>query len=575
MATSAAYRLIKGSEHPHPTGYTKLKPTDSAHELTVTLLLRRRPGDAQSTARAAGGAIDGKGSVRPTRDAFALHHGADPKELDAVKAFASAEGLSIVDADAARRSVIVRGTVATVNKAFNVQLNDYQYPRGAYRSHDGAVSLPASIADYVEAVMGLTNRKVHAKHFSTASAARKRASMDPPNTRPLTPAQVATLYNFPSGDGAGQTIGLYEMETSEGPAGYASSDIAATMAALGGLPVPHIIDVAVDGTQNSGQSDGETGLDVTVAGAIAPKATIAVYFAGAQTQNMIHALQMMIHPKAGEPTPSIVSISYGWGPDDLGEPSFSDSEWQQFTMLFEDASTNRITVLVSSGDTGAQVASATQAQTSYPGSDPWVTACGGTTIGNVNGGAFDEWVWNDVGAAGQGATGGGVSARFPVPSYQSEVALPKRVGTGQAGRGVPDIAGNASENSGYLQVIEGQQPQPVGGTSAVAPLYAGLVARINANNGFPAGYLNTILYGLPASAFRAIGGAPGPVNNDFGNVKGYPVAPRWDACTGLGSLDGQVLQAALAARTAPAVQPVQVAQVAQEAQAAPPARGGD
>ncbi|RZF24330.1 hypothetical protein EVC45_39405 [Paraburkholderia sp. UYCP14C] len=242
------------------------------------------------------------------------------------------------------------------------------------------------------------------------------------------------------------------------------------MAALGNLPVPRIVDVAVDGTENSGQSDGETGLDITVAGAIAPAATIAVYFAGAQPQNMIDALQMMIHPNAGEPTPPIVSISYGWGPDDLGEPGFSDSEWTQISMLFEDADTNKITVLVSLGDSGAQIASRTQAQTSYPASDPWVTACGGTTIGNVNGATFEEWVWNDVGAAGPGATGGGVSARFPVPSYQSEVALPKRVGTGQAGRGVPDIAGNASENSGYLQVINGQPAQPVGGTSAVAPL---------------------------------------------------------------------------------------------------------
>ncbi|WP_233859532.1 S53 family peptidase [Paraburkholderia sp. HD33-4] len=540
MASSSAYLPIMGSEHPHPAAHTKLKPTDSKQELTVTLLLRRRrtaPDAANANALA-------------QRDAFAIHHGADPDELEAVKAFATDAGLSVVEADAARRSVIVHGTVAAVNKAFNVQLNDYQYQRGEYRSHDGAVSVPTSIANYVEAVVGLTDRKVHATHFSTASAARKRASMDPPNTKPLTPAQIATLYNFPAGDGAGQTIGLYEMETSDGPAGYAPSDIAATMAALGNLPVPRIVDVAVDGTQNSGQSDGETGLDITVAGAIAPGATIAVYFAGAQPQNMIHALQMMIHPNAGEPTPSIVSISYGWGPDDLGEPGFSDSEWTQISMLFEDANTNKISVLVSSGDSGAQVASRTQAQTSYPASDPWVTACGGTTIGNVNGGTFEEWVWNDVGAAGPGATGGGVSARFAVPSFQSEVTLPKRVGTGQAGRGVPDIAGNASENSGYLQVINGQPAQPVGGTSAVAPLYAGLMARINQNNGFPAGYLNTLLYSVQASTFHVVSGAPGPVNNSFGNVKGYPVSPVWDACTGLGSVDGQALQAALAARGA-------------------------
>jgi kumamolisin len=107
--------------------------------------------------------------------------------------------------------------------------------------------------------------------------------------------------------------------------------------------------------------------------------------------------------------------------------------------------------------------------------------------------------------------------------------------------------GNASENSGYLQVIDGQAPQSVGGTSAVAPLYAGLMARINANNRFAAGYLNTMLYKLPASAFHDIVGAPGPANNNLGQVKGYPAGTGWDASTGLGSVDGQALQDALAA----------------------------
>jgi kumamolisin len=203
-------------------------------------------------------------------------------------------------------------------------------------------------------------------------------------------------------------------------------------------------------------------------------------------------------------------------------------------------------VFVSSGDSGAQIESKTQAQASYPASDVWVTACGGTTIGNVNGSSFDEYVWNDIGAAGPGATGGGVSARFPVPDYQRSVSVPARIGTGQPGRGVPDIAGNASENSGYLQVINGSPPQPVGGTSAVAPLYAGLMARINANLGQPVGYLNSTLYTLPAMTFRDILGAPGPADNSFGRVKGYNAGLGWDACTGLGSVHGEAFQTALA-----------------------------
>jgi len=546
MASSDAYRAITGSEHPHPDGHRKLRPTDGAEAVTVSLQLRRTQGSApltpESVAAGAGAAR------RPSREAFAAARGADPTEIDAVVAFARSAGLDVLETDAARRSVVVRGPASAINRAFDVQLNDYEYEHGAYRSHDGPVSLPASIADSVEAVIGLTNRKVRATHFSNGSAAG--AALDPADTQPLTPAQVAALYDFPAGDGTGQTIGIYEMETGGGPAGYAASDIAATLVALGNLPTPNIVDVPVDGTQNSGQSDGETGLDITVSGALAPAATIAVYFAGGQVQNMLHALQMMIHPQAGEPTPSIISISYGWGPDDTGTASFSDSEFAQFTSLFEDAATNKITVLVSSGDSGAYVESTTQAQTSYPASDIWVTACGGTTIGNVSGAAFEEWVWNDGGDAGPAATGGGVSARFPVPAYQAETAIPTRNGTGQAGRGVPDIAGNASENSGYPQVINGSPPQPVGGTSAVAPLYAGLMARINQNNGFPAGYLNTTLYGLPASTFNDIVGAPGPANNSCNGVTGYPAGPGWDACTGFGSVNGQALQAAIKAAAA-------------------------
>jgi kumamolisin len=333
------------------------------------------------------------------------------------------------------------------------------------------------------------------------------------------------------------------MKTGTTPAGYALSDIQGTFKGFGNLPMPTIIDVPVDGTTNSGKSDGETGLDITVAGALAPKATIAVYFAGATTENMIHALQQMILPKAGEPAPSIISISYGWGPDDTATPSFSASVYAQFTSLFEDAATNKISVFVSSGDSGASVESKTQAQVSYPSSDIWVTSCGGTSIGNIDTNNPDEWVWND-----SGATGGGVSARFPVPTYQSAVkTLPVRNVTKTAGRGVPDIAGNASPYSGYEQVLNGKKPVPIGGTSAVAPLYAGLMARINSNLGSPAGFLNTTLYSLPASTFHDILGAPGPANNTYNGVTGYPAGPGWDACTGLGRLDGQAFQAALAA----------------------------
>jgi kumamolisin len=335
------------------------------------------------------------------------------------------------------------------------------------------------------------------------------------------------------------------METQDGKAGYTVQDLANTMKAFGGgLKLPAPIDVAVDGVTNSGVSDGETGLDITVASAIAQGAQIAVYFTGGTTQNIIHALQRMIHPGQGDPQPTIVSISYGWGPDDVNAASFSDQEYAQMSQLFQDAANLSITVLVSSGDSGAFIESTTLAQTSYPATEPWVIACGGTTIGNSNGVAFGEYVWNDTGRAGPGATGGGVSDRFPLPVYQNGIGVPKRISTKKPGRGIPDIAGNASENSGYPQFINGQS-QPVGGTSAVAPLYAGLIARINANLGRAVGFINPQLYAFAGTAFRGVAGPPGPTNNSFGGVTGYPASAGWNACTGLGCAKGAVLQKAL------------------------------
>jgi kumamolisin len=545
MTLPNGYKAIEGTEHTHAT-HKDLGATAANEPVTVTLVLRRREGGP--TPRAVAEFAPGKGHKPLSRAQYAAAHAADPADVAEVTAFAKAHGLDVVESDASRRAVVVRGSVAAVNKALAVELHDYDSARGKYRGHAGAVGLPKAVADRVEAVVGLDDRRVPAQHYSTAA---HHGGKDPQNTKPLTPQEVATLYEFPAGDGAGQTIGIYEMETQSGRAGYTAGDIAETMKAFGGgLKAPKPIDVAVDGVGNAGVSDGETVLDVTVASAIAQGAKIAVYFTGGTTQSIVHSLQRMIHPGAGDPTPTVISISYGWGPDDASAGSFSEATYKAIGALFQDAATLGITVLVSSGDSGAFIADSTQAQASYPASEPWVIACGGTTIGNVKGAAFDEYAWNDVGAAGRGATGGGVSARFEVPSYQSGVAVPARVHTGTRGRGMPDLAGNASENSGYPAFLDGKSAGPIGGTSAVAPLYAGLFARINANLGSPVGFVNPILYSLAATAFRDVVGPAGPANNSFGDVTGYPVAKGWDACTGLGSVKGEALERGLKAALA-------------------------
>ena len=426
--------------------------------ITVTLIVRRRKGgpklrevkDFAAKASAVHGPVN--------RALFIANHGAVPQEIEQVIAFAKSNGLEVVETNAGARSVVLRGTAAKMNKAFSVKLCDYQGTLRKYHSHTGPAKLPGELTTIVDAVIGLHNRPIHARAHNTA---RRRSTQDPANTIPVTPQQIALLYSFPPGDGAGQTIGIYEMAVQDqtgqlADAGYLPQDVADTIKGFGGgLKVPKLIDVPVDGVANSGVNDGETLLDITVAGAIAQAATIAVYFTGPDTQNIIHALQRMIHPGAGDPVPTVISISYGFGPDD-DQSGFSADEFDQIGELFTDAANLFITVLISSGDSGC-IVGGTDAEASYPATEPMVIACGGTTVGNVTGSSFDEFVWNDVGAGGPGATGGGISAKFPVPSYQNGAGVPKHISTNKAGRGIPDLAGNASENSGYMQVAAGSK----------------------------------------------------------------------------------------------------------------------
>lgn len=160
--------------------------------------------------------------------------------------------------------------------------------------------------------------------------------------------------------------------------------------------------------------------------------------------------------------------------------------------------------------------------------------------------SFDEYAWNDSftfgGFSGFGATGGGVSDLFPQPAYQGDAGVPPSVNDNHRGRGVPDVSANASPNSGY-PIILGGAPSvfPANGTSASAPLWAGLIAVINAALNENVGFVNPVLYALGSSVFRDIVAEPGATDNSLFGVTGYPVTLGWDACTGWGSPRGTVL----------------------------------
>ena len=391
---------------------------------------------------------------------------------------------------------------------------------------------------------------------NSAPGRKKKKKPKPTAPKPVatsySPVQVATVYDFPSGlDGAGQTIALIELNDvdSQGNptgAGYATSDLTTFFKGLG-IPVPNVTSVGVDGGANvpgpDPDADGEVTLDIEVAGAVAPKANIAVYFGTNTDDGFIQVLSAAVHDDVRKP--SVVSVSWG-----QAEETATSQMLQGLGQILEEAAALGVTVCVASGDSGsadeAQQGWDGQPHVDFPASSPYSLACGGTTLDPASTpGAPIETVWNR-GASG-GATGGGVSNFFPKPSYQASVNVPSPAKPA-GGRGVPDVSGNADPNSGYKVVLDGEQ-QTIGGTSAVAPLYAGLAARINqsltASGGNVIGFVNPLLY-AQATAPGIFNDVTSGNNDIYDDLKGkFAAGPGWDPCTGLGSIDGAKLLAAL------------------------------
>jgi subtilase family serine protease len=527
----AGHSPVDKSERRPAPGARLAGPADLAEVLTVTLRVRRRPG-APALPDPMDLAAMAVGERRfLSREEFAARYGAAPADLEQVTDFARGHGLEVAETNVARRTVVASGTVEQMGRAFAVELGRYETPTHSYRGHAGKLQLPSGLKDVVEGVFGLDNRRM-------ARPLNVRASGPAPSINPLTPPQVAKLYGFPSSpDAAGQTIGLLEFG-----GGYKPSDIRDYFAGLE-LTAPTLVDVGVAGATNApgGElgADTEVALDIDVAGSVARGARIAVYFAPWSEQGWVEAVATAVHDAVNRP--SVLSISWGW-PEletELGL-TWSRAAIEAVGTIFQEAAVLGVTVFAASGDSGSGCGIGDgRAHVLYPASDPLVTSCGGTTIENVSGSSFGQATWND-----NGATGGGISDLFPPQSWQSEANVPGSINDGhRQGRGVPEVGGNADSTSGYRLVLNGSVDGPIGGTSAVAPLYAGLVALLNAGLGGPLGYLNPNLYAFAGSdVYREI--ADGR-SNATGGAPGYTSGAGWDACTGLGSINGAALAAAL------------------------------
>ncbi|MGI8577457.1 MAG: S53 family peptidase [Nocardioidaceae bacterium] len=509
-------RPLAGSERP-PVDQpdTSLEPLDPAVRIELTLVLRRRAELPDTT-----------GADPLPREEFAASYGADPADVELVKSTLTDLGVDIVSADQAARLMHVAGSVRALGLVFgtSVQRATTRQADGksvSSRRRAGGLSVPAALDGVVTAVLGLDDRPQARTLLRVAAPGSV--------TKSYTPLQLASIYSFPpQTDGSGQTIAIIELG-----GGFDRADLDTYFGGLG-ITGPTVTAVGVDGAANNpGQdpqgADGEVLLDIEVAGALAPSAAIIVYFAPNTDAGFLDAVSQAAH---ANPVPTALSISWG-----QSEDAWTGQARTALDQAFADAAALGVTVTAAAGDDGsADRATDGKVHVDFPASSPHALACGGTHLDAdaTSGAVTTETVWNN--GVGQGATGGGVSDVFALPTWQQSAGVPTASGSG--GRGVPDVAADADPRTGYQVRVDGND-EVIGGTSAVSPLWAALVARLVQATGKKLGLLQPTLYagvtaGQVASGFRDI---------TQGDNGAYSAGPGWDPCTGLGVPDGvQLLQ---------------------------------
>lgn len=495
-----------GSQREHPAGSVGLGKPAPDEIIQLTLVLRRRASAPDPASIAS----------HLSHTQLSELHGADPADVEAVEAFASEHGFMIARLNSAARSVTISGPFEAMAAAFGADVELRGLNGKVIRTRQGQLAIPESLAGRLIAVLGFDQRPAAKPFHQVVSRCNQPVE--------YTPVQVAKAYNFPTNTGKNQTIGLIELG-----GGFENSDLKKYWKQLKINNVA-VTAVSVDGGQNSpvgdpNSADGEVVLDIEVAGGVAPGARIAAYFANNTDQGFLEAINTAIHDK--ERKPSVISISWG-----SGENEWTGQARDAFNAAFHDAALLGISVCAAAGDNGSSDGESDGDHVDFPASSPWVLACGGTRLEIENSKIKSETVWND--GTNGGATGGGVSVFFAQPSYQTGIHMPVPKGSHEkSGRGVPDVAGVADPDTGFLILVDGEEVA-VGGTSAVAPLWAGLIALWNEQLGRNVGWLHPTLYGTLAQ-HKVLNDVTSGTNGDFKASVG------WDCCTGFGSPNGQAI----------------------------------
>ena len=526
------------SEHRIPVGSKALRQTSGGKWIELTIGVKPvKPLPDLS-------ALDNKLPAERkymTRAQLAHEYGSDPKAVQTIENFAKEHGLVVTRNEPASARMGLAGTADNIDAAFGVTLMDYENPKlGAFHARTGPVNVPSEVGDAITGVFGLNNHRVLHRGFRPAH--HLAPQMATPARSWFIPTELGPVYDFPNANAQKQCIGLLEFG-----GGVDTSDVASYFSQIGS-PAPSVQVIAVDGVSTDPSSDpnstGEVMLDIDVAGALGAGAKLAVYFSTFDEKGLVDCLSKVINDSTNDP--SVVSISWGWDENQkfnnegvIWSPAAIDHCNQSFLA----AAQLGITVCVSTGDDGSEAQMKDGlAHVNFPATSPYVLAVGGTTL-HVRKPAkgasqVTETVWN--GGTSDGGTGGGVSDITPCPTWQTGKVVPSINPGHFAGRAIPDVAADADPATGYL-TMSGGKMQVVGGTSASSPLWASLIARINASLGARVGNFNALLYSKfgPGGVLRDITSGDNDVE---GLLHGqYPAGKGWDACTGWGVPDGQKL----------------------------------
>jgi kumamolisin len=563
------------SSHSAPAG-KEIGPTDGNTPMSATVMLTGKASLLKMDRYIARMAQGDAPALTDQNNAFEEQFGAKPEALEAVKAFAAKNTLAVEEADLRSGRVFLTGKTSDFQKAFNVVIKDYESPDGTVKGTQVAVSVPRDLVPHVRAVLGVDEQRVAKSNYQlqtrqvanvslpSSGSDSSAAASGAPGAVSISASDAARLQLQPAPNlaqvGTAPADLPHDDFFKEG--GYKATEIAraqnmplgtggegqhgAFISLSGGIDLPDYNKfypargleqpkplgiIEIDGAKNSpgnpANGDTENVLDATQMQSMAPKANIDMILGPNTDQGLVDVFERGIFPKNGEAQKAVLSASWG-----LAEQKQTPQTLNTLSIEFRQAAIRGVQIFAGAGDSGAKANSLTF-QPEYPASDPNVVGVGGLKmVLNPDGTLKSASAWDE---GENSSTGGGVSKIFRLPWWQKNANVPNNPDTGLLGRGVPDISTNAAKSTGFPLRVDGKDVV-IGGTSAGAPLYAGMMLNINAE--LAAQGIKPI---TPLNAWMYARANDSDIFHDVttGGNHGFTSGKGWDAVTGLGWVDGQ------------------------------------